>query len=501
MEMGQAARATPIKEHDSAVERLEKENFELKLQINHLKLRLNEVASQTSLSVLPCDCNKTQEETQNILKEVKAAMETLIREKTHLEGASRRAKERIGELEEEKERLTEDCVKLSEHIAKQQKKEQESQEVLKELKKEIIQVQAESEEAEANRAQLKHAAESCQKLKEEYLRLEEFSKKIEWEYKREMEKNSEIQKESAELVKTVQRMQKEIEETRRYAGEAEKHGRLGEQVAKELKKEKQAAVEQRDAAERRAEEVIREREREREMESADAQELERKQRERAQGMHRTLRKMEAIFDEDSSRVAEVTSRIDRVFNGVAQLERLARQIIGEKNVESAKYAEKIAKSSYAVGSTQAEMRKAEEMLKRTSSELERTEKEKNALALEVEELRRRIRITPECARTAEELGINSFTTVNDLFVQMKEEKARIETDWSRKIEKIEEQNRAEKDARQRKLVEFQEKLQMAVSELNLCKSYLEEKKNLIKTLKKHQSGSLLKKIDVSPIGK
>ncbi|KAI5188402.1 hypothetical protein NECID01_0033 [Nematocida sp. AWRm77] len=487
MEVAEEYKGLPLKEHDLGMERLEQENFDLKLQINHLKMKLKDYTNQTAYSVADlCDCKEKQAETQTILSEVKSAMESLIIEKESLETLHSQASLQAERLREENERLGRDCTKLSMHIAAKQKEEEATQRALGDLKREILSVQAGLEEGEEARKKVHELQRAYSLLKEEHLKLESLSRSIEAGYKEEAAKREALQKENVRTKEIADKITHQIEGAQRYIDEQTKQIQKGEALLEESRRDKQRVLLEAEVEINRAKCVIGERE-------AKIKSLQKEcasQTERANHMQSTVKQLESEVERERSKASELDRQIGQVSRKLQEAEAVQRTL-----KETQKLQEETLAGAHrdASSSAQKERQEIESQLRAYRKEKEVLESKNQEVQEELKTLRKRVHITKGSLEIAHELGIEEFTTLDDLFVHVKQELSKLQSRHANKEKELQQ----ERASRNHKLNIFQEKLQAALSELHVCKQYLEEKKELIKSLKKYAGGSFLKKIEVS----
>ncbi|KAI5133884.1 hypothetical protein NEAUS04_0534 [Nematocida ausubeli] len=519
--MSQTAKQLPIKEFDTSLNRLEKENFDLKLQISHLRSKLNELTNSSLTFIPTCDCKRTKTETKDVLSEVKVEMKNLLDQNEIMKAQNTDLLEKLEDIQRENESLRKDCVKLSQHISEQTKREAESKNVLHEMKAEIETVKEEMEEVEKIKQQNKM-------LKEEYMSLDRIAKKLETEYKEEYSQftseNASLQKVNSEMRERIKKMESQLEEqaqrnaqlasenhalcierselqqnTRTLESlrqniqnqlhvktdEALKTKEIGEKLVNELKSKSKHALLQKEEVERRAEGIIKNRD----MTIHQLKDLiERSTTE----MQNVNIKVSAIQSEMGHYIKYLVSLIHRIAKFSGEMDRakmLSASTFGQYksrviHIQNEQSHRQDLKS-------QREKETMQDVVLDAKREIERIQAEKDKLLAEREDLIGRLHITPNTLKIAKDLGINEFTTIDNLFITWKTSQDQI-------VEGITRKHKAEGMERSRKLEEFQTKLQAALSELNLCRAYLEEKKNIIKSIRKAQGpSSLLNRIDVS----
>ncbi|OAG32595.1 hypothetical protein NEDG_02177 [Nematocida displodere] len=492
METMQTGKGMPIKQYDTHLEGLEKENFDLKMQIAHLKLQLKDTTNQTTFSLPPpCDCKQKQEETQTILKDAKATIETLLQEKLQWEELYTTATLKTTALEEENEQIKGDCIKLSNHISAKKDGERESQRVLQQIKTEILTVKSELEETETLKNALHSLRSSYAQLKDEYIKLEEFSKGLEADYKVEVDKAYALAQEKAAVKEELFQAQRRAEEAAIYAKEQERKNALGEKVTEELKREKHLIQVQCDGVEKRAERIIAER-------NAQIQQTQQAYYQKREALSKADRAIAATEDSMKEYKDHLSRIHKRVFNALGRLEsseEITKAILATQNMTTHQIAEKLSSKNTIISTIRKEEEKILQELELTQRQAEKLKEEKGALLKEREEIRARLELKPESLKLAEEIGIKEFTTLNNLFAQFIAYTKSIISQNAQELGQREHFYEEERQERGKKMEVFQKKLQIALSELHACKSYLEEKKALIKTLKK--CTPMLQKIDVS----
>ncbi|KAI5186433.1 hypothetical protein NEHOM01_1466 [Nematocida homosporus] len=488
-------RGPPIKEHDHLIATMERENFELKMQISHLKAQLREHTMQTNLSINPpCDCKKKSIETNQILAEAKSAMETLLAEKESLESLYTETTQTLERMQEEKTRLKNDCIKLSEHIAYKHQKEQESQQALQTMRAEIVAVKSNLEENEMLKEEISKISEAYRAIKEEYVKLDEFAKSLETDFKSEVNQKHQIVAENETLKSKLNTAQQKLEELVTHATNLEKQQLLGEKVVEELKKEKRSVAEQVVSVQSRAEGIIAEREKQ-------ISYLQNRVTQLHGSMQRAEAEMQRIVNgvvEEIKRVELATGRTSKTLSTVDDLDRHFQRIVSKIQREQVHCTERLTSTGQMAARVQEEAKAAAQKLEAAREENAKLRQREDQLNGQIEDLQRRIHLTPEALAIAGELGIRDFTTLSDLFIKWSADREKNENWLANCLEEKEKEHQHEARVRNRKLDEFQTKLQTALSELNICRAYLEEKKSLIKALKKSSSTNpIMKQIEIS----
>ncbi|KAI5175803.1 hypothetical protein NEFER01_1466 [Nematocida sp. LUAm1] len=484
-----------VKSQDQMIERIEREKLELKMQINHLKSQIKELTNQTSISMLPtCDCKAKKEETQKILEQAKRAVENLIMEKETLSTLYTETDEKNASLQEENSRLRNDCTKLSEHIARKQQKEKDAYEALEQMREEIHAAQTQMEQNGVLSSELKIATKRYNDLKTEYLKLEEFSRTIETEYKEEVLQKRQLAQDKEAQVRRLEATQKRMEEIIEHSKGQEKDKQIREKVIEEMKREKKALSEQRDSIERRAEEIITERERQIRALQKKTQDL----NEYLSRVSGRMGVMESELEEEVRRVIGVESRLSPLYLQIKSNQETAYKAINRTHKEHMEYAEKLATTYQDAVYAKKEIERRDAQLTKFEEELLQVKRNKEQADKELAEIKTRLELTPNAMNAARHLGVKHFTTLNDLFLLWSEEKENLLAQSAQKLEKREEMHKEEERKRVQKIEEFQNKLKVALSELSFCRDYLEKKKHLIKSLKKHPTADgLMRVIDVS----
>jgi chromosome segregation ATPase len=113
-------REVPAKELAAKVEGLEKENFGLKMEICHLKKSIPKRREEKAID--------------HVLADAEATIKALAGEKEILMEENARAVERAGRAERERDEMAGDCRRLSSHIREKEKSEEENQKIISELK-------------------------------------------------------------------------------------------------------------------------------------------------------------------------------------------------------------------------------------------------------------------------------------------------------------------------------------------------------------------------------
>ncbi|OAG30299.1 hypothetical protein NEIG_00462 [Nematocida sp. ERTm5] len=518
--MTQAIKQLPIKEFDSSLERLEKENFDLKLQISHLRSRLNELTNSSLTFIPTCDCKRTKTETKDVLSEVKVEMKNLLDQNEMIKSQNAALLEKLEEVQYENESLRKDCIKLSHHISEKTKKESENKNVLQEMKAEIETVKEELEEVEKIKQQNKM-------LKEEYMALDKLSKKLETEYKEEYStftaENASLKQMNANMKERMKQLEREVNEksemNRQLSNEnhdlsrekmelqqnirnleslrqniqsqlmvkteeAKKAKEVGEQLVNEIRSKSKHTQLQKEEVERRAEDIIKNR---------DATIIQLKEY-----LARSTAKMQNVNIKVSTvqndlchyvkyltsliqRIAKMSNDVDRSKSLVgATLNQCRSKIVHITNDYSHKQETKLQK----------EKESMQTIILDAKREIERIKAEKDRLLTERDDLVNRLHIAPSTLKIARDLGVNEFTTIDNLFITWKNTQEQL-------LRNIERRHKEEEASRNNKLEDFQKKLAEAVAELNFCRAYLEEKKNIIKSIRKQQgTPSILSRIDV-----
>lgn len=522
--MSQISNQLPIKEYGTSLERLEKENFDLKLQISHLKSKLNELTN-SSLTFMPvCDCKKTKTETNGVLNEVKREMENLLETNQEIRNENAQLKNKIEEVFEENGSLRKDCIRLSQHITEKTRQESEYKKVFGQMKEEVEIVKEEMEEME------KIKMEKI-KIEEELAELRELTKKTERDYKEDLERlgsintkilqrkdqlkemnqqmahrieesaknNHQLTTENYELSSQNQKLFQEIEKITNLVEELQKENKekteemcktkeIGEKLVNEMKIKNKKIQTQKEEIEKKAGEIIRDRE----VKIVQLQVHIQKIHTEAQHNLINMNRIQATADEYIRKVGFLTGKVEEITNEI-------ENIRGRTNALLEQYKAQILvismdKTKEVLNVTQRDKERLEHIVKEAKQEMEKVRKEKERLSVEREDLAKRLHITQSTLQIAKELGVNDFTTINNLFLTWKKSNDALlqERDNEKRAFQKEEQERS------RKLEEFQTKLYAALSELSICRAYLEEKKSIIKSIKK-QGGtqSILRKIDVS----
>ncbi|KAH9386038.1 uncharacterized protein NEMAJ01_0934 [Nematocida major] len=517
--MAQSTRQLPIKEHDIFLENLEKENFDLKLQISHLKSRLNDLTNSSHTFIPACDCKRTQSETKDVLSEVKVEMESLIENNGQLKSQNADLLDRLEEMNEQNESLQRDCVKLSHHISEQTRKETESKRILQEMQAEIESVRMDLEELDSVKKKNK-------RLEEEYLALDILTKKLEIEYKEENSHlatlNSNLQKKDMLLHDRILEISNQVAgharenqqlQSQNQALSQEKNAlaleaqnlmalnkslqaqlqmktteaiqakNMGERLVTEIKNKSKITQTQKDDLERRAEEIIKERDFKIAQLKQDIVDIGGEM----EVLGRTVSGTHAGLLEYVNYVSSLSKRMSTMSGEIEKSRRLFDSFVQAYKTGTAKQGA----AENRMASIHEEKCMLEKAVQETRIEIERSKQEKKRLALEKEELLARLQITPSCLKIAKELGIHEFKSINDLFVCWKDSHTKL-------LREIEGRHAKEEHERNLKLEEFQTKLQAALAELHFCRAYLEKKKQIIKMMKKHgDNPSILNKIDVS----
>lgn len=466
------------KQQDTQISSLEKENFDLKLQINHLRQQLKDFTNQTSVSFFPhpCSCQEKQQETQDILQEVKSTMEALIREKAETEHLLATAQSQIVSLEEEKEDLKRDCIKLSQHISHITQREKDKEEMLEKMREEMPRIKTELENAQELRHLLDAQIQNYNMLKEEYVRLEDFSKSVEAEYKSALSKITALEQQH---VAASRKSGEALATARRHAEDLESRCRVAEQAILELKKEKQSLHEKSRSVEHHADKVLREKQQQVHV------------LQNALQKNRTLHaRLDAFLSTAESRLVShinkiecLDRRVDALPMSVLSAREIANTLVHSERQRSR---EEIQQISRHMQKARAEKEAAEENCRKKEAEYA--------------EISSRLEITQETAELAARLGIHEFTSLRALFNRFAEHTLQLEREHRKALEEKDRRQKEEEAFRSRKLEEFQSQLQAALSEVSACRTYLEEKKRLIKMLRGAKS-SLIGRIDVAAANK
>ncbi|KAI5181601.1 hypothetical protein NEOKW01_1777 [Nematocida sp. AWRm80] len=484
-----------IKEYDTNLDRVERENFDLKMQVTHLKSRLKEVTNQ-SFSILPsCDCQKKEQETNNVLEEAKTAMEQILKEKEELQRVHAGLYNKIAQLEEENHRARQDCTKLSEHIEMRNRKEQESTEALALLKQEILQVKEEIEQTQKLKDQNRDLSQAYSELKEQTLKLEQFSKQLESDYKREVQKSQELQENNQKVSQRLTEMQSKMRTLVQQVEAQTKHNILGEKAVEELRKDKNALLDQKAQIQARAEEIIAEREKQ----ISQTQNAFQRLKEKYNSLTRVIYALEPQLEQEIFRIEHLIQRTAIISENIDHLRAETLSVLANTQRNTYTKTAQIENIQQRMGYAQTEANSLLEQLKEAQEVANRMREEKYEREQEVRELKERIRITPQVAQAAKELGIHEFTTISELFSLWMQDRESISNELKNQLLQREQEHARAEAQRNRKIDEFQNKLKAALSELNACRSYLNEKKALIKALKKHNSQNIpiLRSIDVS----
>ncbi|KAI5191222.1 hypothetical protein NEMIN01_1430 [Nematocida minor] len=507
----------PIKEYDTSLEKLEKENFDLKLQISHLKAKLNELTNSSLTFIPTCDCKRTKTETKDVLTDVKKEVEKLLEINEEVKSENAELKNRIEEVFDENSSLRKDCIRLSQHIKEKTAQEEETKQILSQMREEIETVKEELEDME-------NIKREKAKTEEEYERLSRVAKTMEKEHKSEVDRmksaNTKMQQQNAQLQEIAHQMTQQIEESARSnhqltnenhsisnqnqkltqkinslngilknlqdqveikAQETYKTKEIGERLVHEIKAKNKQTQAEKEEMEKRAEEIIKDRE----GKIAQLQMSLNKMNTEVQHNNIQISRIQNVFSEYIKYIAALTGRVANVSTEID------RAKSSQKAFQEEREKVKTDRTKEALEMVKKEKDTLEGIIREAKKEIEKTKSDKNKLLEEREDLINRLHITPSTLKIARDLGVNEFTTINNLFLTWKETKERAEQEAALK-------NRREEEKRNRKLEEFQTKLQAALSELHFCRNYLEEKKNIIKAIKKQNSNpSLFKKIDIS----
>lgn len=466
------------KQQDTQINNLEKENFDLKLQINHLRQQLKDLTNQTSVSFYPpaCNCQEKQQETQDILKEVKSTMEALIQEKAETEQLLTRAEAQIAGLDEEREDLKRDCIKLSEHISYITQREKEKEEMLEKMREEMPRIKNELENTQKLRHMLDVQIQNYNMLKEEYVRLEDFSKSVEAEYKSELTKIAALkQQHTAESRKS----EEALATARRYSEDLESRGRIAEQAILELKKEKQNLQEKVKSVEFQAEKMLREKQQQIHMLQTALQKNKNLQA-----------RLDAFLSTAESRLVSHVNKIECLERRVGALPMsvLSAREIANTLIHSERQRSK------------QEIQRVSRNMQKVQAEKEAAEEQNRKKEAAYTEISNRLEITQETAELAARLGIHEFTSLRALFNKFAEYTLQLEREHRKVLEEKDRRQKEDEAFRSRKLDEFQNQLHAALSEISACRTYLEEKKRLIKMLKGTKS-NIIGRIDVATANK
>lgn len=510
--MSQKPKQLPIKEYDTVLEKLEKENFDLKLQISHLKTRLNELTNSSLTFIPACDCKKTKSETRDVLSEVKVEMKNLIEKNEDLKVQNTNLIDKLEEVSEENDSLRKDCIKLSQHISEKTRKEAENKNILQQMKSEIETVKEEMEQVE-------RIKEQNRVLKEEYINLDRITKKLEEEYKNEHRhlsaENSNLQQQNMQIKNRIKQLEQQIEETshrnhqltnenhalsldkqtlsqearqlqtqlKMKTEEVQRAKELGERVVSEIKSKSRYTQSEKEELEKRAEKIIKERD----LKIGQLKVFVNKLTTEIEDVNGRISVLQNGFAEYIKYIAGVTHRISKVSVEIERLKKISDSVITDHRAD----ASRCEKTEKEIKRLRREKEILEEVVKDAKKEIEKSKTEKESLLMEREDLINRLHITPGTLKIAKDLGVKEFTTINNLFITWKNSQERL-------LQEIDRKHREEERERNEKLEDFQNKLHAALSELHFCRTYLEEKKSIIKLIKKqHGSSSLLSKIDVS----
>lgn len=522
--MTQISKQLPIKEYDTSLERLEKENFDLKLQISHLQSKLNELTNSSLTLMQACDCKKTKTETKGVLNEVKTEVENLLKINQEIRNENIDLKNKIEEVFEENQSVRKDCIRLSQHITEKTRQEEEYKKILRQMKEEIESVKEEMEEIERIKTEKTH-------LEEEYRKITEIAKNMEKTFKKEIEDmqsiNTKTYQRKEQVKKINQELEQQIEEyvrnnhqltnenhqlnmknqqlsqkitnlsslinnlqekDSRQTQEIHRTKELGERLVNEMKIKNKEIQLEKEEIEKRAEQIIKDRETKIGQMQVYINKIQTNTQHSAIEIHRA-KETAAIY---INRIETLAEKVTKIYTEIDKAKIRSKNILDWYKSQVSFLSTDKTKDT--LEKIQKEKDRLEFIVKESKQEIEKIRSEKERLSEEREDLAKRLHITPAALRIARDLGINEFTTINNLFITWKETHDKL----SRETAQIKQTHQLEEKERSKKLEEFQTKLHAALSELHFCRAYLEEKKSIIKSIKKQtNSNSIFKKIDIS----
>lgn len=520
----------PIKEHGEKMERLEKENFELKMQINHLRGLMSD-PKEANLDTVHMSCMRCAsaekspegEMTKRLLSEAHAAMEALVRDKRDLQEERKALISRVQRAEEEKEDLLMDCRKLSEHVTEKEKVEGENIQIVAELKAAMLKMREGMERAQKGMVEKEKMAKAYEKVKEEYVRLEGLYRAMEKEYREDQEKRREVTDDYKTLCVKYKEARASEEARARQIAELEKSKLLGERIIEELKREKGEAVKEVEEMRKKAESIIHSRD-------SEVYALRRglaRKREEMRSVIGCIGEIEKIIEDNIRTSTDTSMKLFGLNSKLFEIESAGKELVGmrnrlaQENGQMAEERERLlgekrrlltererlmedSKEREVARREREAIRKEKEGILREREELaaenSRLRKENQNLLSENRDVLARLKITPEILSKIREMGINEFTSLNDIIGRMYKERDRGLGALEQKIEALEGEKKEEKRNRRAKIEEFQSKFEMAVEDLNACKEYLARKKEEIKMLRREKRREgLLGSIEVSRI--
>lgn len=485
-----------IKEYESKVEALGKENFELKMQISHLKTRTKGEGSREMEGLLK-DAHAT-------LERVSEERSSAEREKRMLEEEQRGLRGRISTVERERDEVFSDCQKLSEFIHEKTKKEEEARREIVGVKAALERMCETMQEEQGRREQAELEKDA---LEEKLSNAEKMCERLRGEVEGERERRREAGDAYKNLHIKARAEKTELSTYKRRAEELAEKLAVGESVVEELKTEKERlAGELYSAGMERDRHVWEVQRLTREVEAHSLQGS--KEQMRRQEMEREAVEGRGKVDELARRLQAATAELARERARALSLERAVEGGNAEKNALFRALSAKRQQMQVlhaAHGKTESELKAAygavERLLFRASGAVARATEIEHVLGqlksnyrrrgggvAQEKERTRRGGLSSENAGFVKSLGLTQASSMDEVLNKVRVNDAKLKELIKAKMGefvKIRDEIRRKDEA----LQSFDQNFKCAVREFRMYKEYLQKKNDEIKSLKRTQRPS------------